>query len=86
MNDTQKRIWVGVYATVSTLFSAASLALATGGSWITFGKLWLIMGMNFVSLPLLFTPHFQFPFWVWYVVVLWWVGQGIYLVRYMPDR
>lgn len=70
---------------LSTLTTSACLSLALGHGWQEFGKLAVIISGNVFSLPLLFTGLFNYPSWVWYIVVLSWIISAYQGVKFYPE-
>lgn len=79
-----REVKIGVYLTLSTVTTAAPLSLMLGYGWVGFAKLWVILGMNVFGLPLILTDAFIFPLWVWYVIVVVWIGKAAIAIKYAP--
>lgn len=73
----QHKVWL----LVGVLFYTLMLSCALGFSPLVWGKLYVATMPSFFAIPLVFV--FDFPLWVWYLVVLNWIAIAVYRHEYL---
>lgn len=75
----------GLHLTMGHLVSATALSYILAGGPAQIPELYLAQSLNFLILPVVFfTGIFTFPLWVWYVIILSWIGS-IGAVQYLKE-
>jgi len=71
-----------LYTIFSHSFLSLLLTIILGGDIKVFAKIYLLLVMNILGFPLFFIDTFAtFPMWVYYVIVLEWIGEAILIIR-----
>lgn len=85
MEKTKAYAQLSAALAISSMTTAAAITLAGSYTLSTFGEIWLTIGMNFLSLPLLLAGFMGVDLWVWYIVVLMWSGHVSVIITFYPD-